>query len=308
MSYLTRAIGAVKLASKAHAPTILVVTGVVSMGAAVVGASKKTLHLEEALRPHVEQLEQIEIAAETAKNSPAVSYDDKLQARDRGKVYGRVAVDLTKLYFVPGVLFVGGAAMVFGGHRIMVQRNATLAVAFTTLSKAFDAYRANVREEFGVAADRGMLAGHKQIEVVDPETNETKVVNTLDWDNIDGDPYNRVFDGESSNQWIDDLGVNKLFLSNQQRMANIKLGLQGYLYLNEVYEALGFPPSDIGQVAGWKVKYLPDGSKDIPFVDFGIDTALPDDWKYSQKNAVYLDFNCQGLIVGGRVQKELEKR
>lgn len=305
MSYLTRAYGALKLASKAHAPTIMVVTGVASMGASVIVASKKTLYVEEVLGEHVAQLEAIQ---DTLDNPAMTSYDDKKAQKDKARVYGRVAGDMTKLYFVPGVLFVGGAALVFGGHRIMLKRNATLAIAFTGVQKAFDAYRQRVRDEFGDEVDQAMRTGYKQIETTDPQTGETVTINTRDWDNIDGDPYNRIFDGESSTQWYDDLGVNKLFLSNQQRMANIKLGLQGYLYLNEVYEALGFAPSPIGQVAGWKVKYLPDGSKDIPFVDFGIDTALPDDWKYNDKNAVYLDFNCQGLIVGGSVQKELEGR
>lgn len=300
MSYLTRAIGAAKLASKAHAPTIMVVTGVVSMGAAVVAASKKTLQAERTLEPHTEKLENIK----HSHNNGILT--DQEAARKRGQVYGAASVDLTRLYFVPGVLFVGGAGLVFGGHHIMVKRNATLAIAFTSVQKAFDAYRAKVRSEYGEEVDRAMVAG-KIVEQIDPNTGVLSEYIEPNWDNVDGDPYNRIFDQESSTQWIDDLGVNKLFLSNQQRMANIKLGLQGYLYLNEVYEALGFPQTDVGQVCGWKVKYLPDGSKDIPFVDFGIDTALPDDWKYNSKNAVYLDINCQGLIVGGRVQKELER-
>jgi len=42
-------------------------------------------------------------------------------------------------------------------------------------------------------------------------------------------------------------------------------------------------------------------------IDFGLDTPLPDDWKYSREKAIYLDFNCQGLIVGGKLQKILER-
>jgi len=302
VSNLTRLIGAAKLAAKAHAPTIMVVSGVASMGASVVMASKKTLQVEEVLGAHVVELEAIQDTLD--KHLP--SYTDKSAAKDRGVVYGRVTVDMVKLYWAPGVLFIGGAGLVFGGHRIMLKRNATLAIAFTGLKKSFDAYRQRVRDEFGPMVDQGMMTGHRQIEIVD-EDGKVQVVNTRDWDATATDPYNRVFAEGETSQWIDDLAVNKLFIQNQQRMAQILLGNRGYLYLSEVYEALGFPETDISRVVGWKARLNPDGSKDIPVLDFGLDTPLPDDWKYSKEKAIYLDFNCQGLIIGGKVQKALER-
>ena len=302
MSNLTRIVGAVKLAAKAHAPTIMVVSGVTSMGASVILASKKTLQIEERLAPHVESLEKIQHGLDLGLNG----YNDKAAAKDRGIVYGRVAVDMTKLYAVPGVLFVGGACLVFGGHRIMLKRNATLALAFTGLKKSFDAYRQRVRDEFGPMVDQGMLTGHRQIEVIDDD-GKVQTVNTRDWDADQTDPYNRLFAEGETTQWINDLAVNKLFIQNQQRMAQILLGNRGYLYLSEVYEALGFPETDISRVVGWKAGFNPDGSKEIPVIDFGLDRPLPDDWKHSKEKAIYLDFKCQGLIIGGKVQKALEK-
>lgn len=302
MSHLTRIAGAVKLAAKAHAPTIMVVTGVVSMGASVVTASRKTLSIEETLAPHVESLEKIQKGLELNLNG----YDNKAAQKDKGIVYGRVSLDLAKLYAVPGVLFVGGACLVFGGHRIMLKRNATLALAFTGLKKSFDAYRQRVRDEFGPMVDQGMLTGHKQIEVIDDD-GKVQVVNTRDWDATQTDPYNRIFGEGETSQWIDDIAVNRLFIQQQQRMAQILLGNRGYLYLSEVYEALGFPETDISRVVGWKAGFNPDGSKEIPVVDFGLDKALPDDWMHSRQKAIYLDFNCQGLIIGGKVQKALER-
>lgn len=302
MSNLTRLVGVVKLAAKAHAPTIMVVSGVASMGASVVVASKKTLQIEDTLAPHVESLEKIQSGLELKLDG----YTERVAAKDKGVVFGRVAFDLAKLYWIPGVLFTGGAALVFGGHRMMLKRNATLALAFTGLKKTFDAYRQRVRDEFGNSADQGMLTGHRQIEVIDDD-GKVQTVNTRDWDSAANDPYNRIFQQGDTNQWIDDLGVNKLFIAGQQRMAQILLGNRGYLYLSEVYEALGFPETDISRVVGWKARRNPDGSMDIPVIDFGLDQAMPDDWKYTKANAIYLDFNCQGLIIGGKVQKALEK-
>lgn len=303
MSFLTRAIGAAKLAAKAHGPTIMVISGVTSMGASVVMASKKTLELEKVLEPHVDSLTIIEQALE----AEVKNYTEKGAAKDRGQVYARVTVDVVKLYAVPSVLFIGGACLVFGGHRIMLQRNATLAIAFTGVQKAFEAYRQRAREEMGPEFDQAMMNGWVKKEVIDPETNEVRMVNSRDWETSGTDPYNRVFSRENSIRWIDDLSVNKMFIQQQQRMAQILLGHRGYLYLSEVYEALGFPETDISRVVGWKETLNPDGSKDIPVIDFGLDRSMPDDWKYTKDAAVYLDFNCQGLIVGGQVQKALEK-
>lgn len=302
MSYLTRAYGAVKLFGKAHAPTIMVTSGVISMGAAVVTAGKATLKVEDVFAKHTPNLEKI---AQGEKLTLANYTKDDARS-DRIKVYTATGIDLTKLYAVPGVLFIGGAALVFGGHHIMLKRNATLALAFTGLKKSFDAYRARVVNQWGSEADQAMMSGYNLKEVVDPETNEVKTIAARDWDLADQDPYNRVFDRWNSTQWQDDLSVNKMFVAQQVKMAQILLGQRGYVYLSELYEALGFTETDISRVVGWKVEHYPDGTKNIPVIDVGLDKPHPDDWKFSREGAIYLDFNCQGLIIGGKVQKALE--
>lgn len=303
VQFISRAIAVTKLALSANAPTIMVVGGVVSMGAGTVVACKKTLHIEEVLAKHTPMLENVE----KGESLKLEGYTPEKAKSDRIKIYSRAGLDLGKLYAVPGVLFIGGAALVFGGHRIMLQRNATLAIAFTGLKKTFDAYRGRVVQQFGHEVDQGMLSGYHMKEFVDPDTGQTTTVAMRDWDTASGDPYNRVFQQGESDEWVNDLGTNKMFIHNQQRFAQERLNRQNYLYLSDVYQALGFEETDISRVTGWKVKRNPDGSRDIPFVDFGLDKALPDDWKYSKEKAIYLDFNCQGLIVGGKVQKILEQ-
>jgi hypothetical protein len=306
MSYLSRAYGAAKLTLSANAPTIMVASGIVAMSAGTVIACKKTVHLEEVLNPHTSKLEEIKRVEEDV-NRPDYTTD---KAREyRFVVYRNAGWDCTKLYAVPGVIFISGVALVIGGHRIMLKRNATLALAFTGLKQAFDAYRSRVRDEMGSDFDQAMYTGYKVVRHgdVDPDaTNPEAMINTRDWENARLDPYNRVFEQGASKEWHNDLGLNKMFLSQQQRFAQQRLDWQDHLYLSEIYEALGFPETDISRVVGWKVRRLPDGTRDIPLVDFGLDKPHPDDWKYNQENAVYLDFNCQGLIIGGKVQKILE--
>jgi hypothetical protein len=161
--------------------------------------------------------------------------------------------------------------------------------------------------ELGHEADQTFLRGG-DLPSINTKTGQINGDGVVDWDNPDHiDPYNRVFEQGASQSWQNDLGVNKMFIAAQQKFAQEKLNRAGHLYLSEVYEALGFPESDISRVVGWKVERYPDGSKNFPVVDFGLDKPLFDDYKWNAMNAIYLDFNCQGLIVGGKVQKILEK-
>ena len=303
MSYLSRAYGAIKLAAQANAPALMTGGGVALMAAGSVAACRQTLKIEEVLEPHTVLLERVQ----EGESLELESYGPDAARADRIKIYTRVILDLGKLYAVPGIMFVGGAGLVFQGHRVMVKRNTALAVAFTGLKSLFDNYRGRVVDELGHEADQRFMHGEQVREIYDDESGASVTISTRDWDESRHDPYNRVFEQGATTAWVNDLGINKMFIANQQRFANELLNRRGYLYLSEVYEALGFPESDISRVVGWKVRKHPDGSRDIPNVDFGVDKPLPDDWKYNKENAVYLDFNCQGLIIGGKVQKVLER-
>jgi hypothetical protein len=296
MSKIREALGALKLTLKENSPTILVIGGVVVMGTGTVIACNRTLKLKATIEPHVEVLEEIADPTGRFENS----------AENKQIAISKASLDVAKLYFLPFVLFVSGSGMVFWGHNIMIKRNATLAVAFTTLKKTFDAYRARVIGASGHTADQYYMNGDRTVSGEEIGADPTKDYSSRDWEASGRDPYNRVFAQQTSDEWENDLGANKFFIGCKQKEAQRLLNRRGYLYLSEVYDSLGFEESDISRVVGWRVSTLPDGSRDIPVVDFGLDKPLPDDWKYNNKREVYLDFNCQGLIVGGKVQKMLE--
>lgn len=310
MQFLTQAVGATRLLLKEHAPTLMVVGGVASMGASVITASRKTLLVESVIEPHVEKLEKINSSIGEPMDSPGYIkhyYTKEMARQDRFKMYAVTGYTLAKHYAVPAVLFVGGASLVFGGHRMLLQRNATLAIAFTGLQKAFDKYRENARHAMGDEFDQAMISGFVRKEVVDDD-GKVQEIQTRDWGvESMADPYARVFEQGESTEWRPDLGMNKHFLEMQRKYAQEKLNAQTYLYLSDVYESLGFEETPISRLVGWKVTRNPDGSREYPQVDFGLNKPLPDDWKYSAEHAVYLDFNCK-LIIGGEVQKALEKK
>jgi len=301
LAFVTRAIGAAQLALKAHAPTLLVAGGVVSMGAGAVVACKKTLQVEDLLADRVVELERVQ----EGESLQLEGYTKDVARSDRIKVYTRAGLSLGKLYLVPGVLFVGGAALVFKGHHMMIQRNATLAIAFTALKEAFDKYRQRVVAEQGVEADQRFAHGYKTVATTDPATGELVVSTTNEWEDND-DPYNRVFRQGESSLWKRDLGLNQMLIASQQRFAQERLMRKGILWLSDVYESLGFEVNDISRVVGWRVRTLHDGTKDIPVVDFGLNKPHPLDSELAKEHAIYLDFNCQGLIVGGKIQKAIE--
>lgn len=302
MNFIGRTLGAARLLISANGPQLAVYGGLVAMTAGAIFTAKQTLNVESILAEHTPDLERI-------KHGEDLGLETYLAGgarADRTRVYTRVAIDLGKNYAIPASLFVGGGLMVIGGHRLLVQRNAALAVAFTGVKKAFDLYRSRVVDAFGVEADQGMLTGYTKTEVLGQD-GLPQVVHKRDWGGAREDAYNRVFEQGESSEWTPDIGINRNIVGCARELAQQKLNWRGYLYLSEVYEALGFEETPESRVVGWKTRRNPDGTKDIPNVDFGLDKPLHDDWKYTQEAAIYLDFNCQGLIVGGNIQRALEQ-
>ena len=98
--------------------------------------------------------------------------------------------------------------------------------------------------------------------------------------------YTRTFDAYNkhfSNSQKD----NEMFLVVQQNYFNDRLNARGYVFLNDVYDVLGFERTARGQLVGW-VKQ--EGSNPI---DFGIKEIGEDD---PNGPAFVLSFNVDGII------------
>lgn len=81
--------------------------------------------------------------------------------------------------------------------------------------------------------------------------------------------------------------MNKHYLNMQQTYANDLLRAKRRLYLNEVYDMLGLPRTEEGQVVGWI--YQENNPIGDNYVDFGITN-------YVRTGVV--DFNVDGVILG----------
>ena len=298
-----KCISKAKILCKKHAPEILLVAGTVTIISSAVYACRQTLKAHDILENANSDLDDIETAI---SSSNIEDYTPKDIRSDRRKVYGRTVLDLTKCYGPAVVGGLVGFGMIFGGHKILRGRNIALTAAYSGLLAKYNDYRNRVIAKFGEEEDNLIRTGLEKadISVLDDEGNEVEVknANVIHDDGSGHSIYARIFDETNSN-WSRNPVTNLMFLRSHQEFANQKLRADGYLFLNDVYEALGMPRTSEGQIVGWV--YDPEkeieGHNGDDYVDFGIYNELyKDSAKRDFINAaepcVWLDFNVDGVI------------
>lgn len=214
------------------------------------------------------------------------------------KMAGRVALD-----YAPSALMIGGGvAMVVWSHNKLRSRLAALGAAYATLEGMYTEYRSRVIEDYGEDVDRKFRLGIRDEELTYTKTlkngKEKEVTEVCEAVHPDGSSYSmyaRYFDQFNSNMHVKDQEANFDFLRIQQNIANEKLNRKGYLFLNEVYDSLGFKEVPEGQLVGW-VKGMGDS-----YVDFGLFEARNADARnysdYNGKETCFvLDFNVDGVM------------
>lgn len=303
MNELTRKFYRVGFKFKKHSPEILVGAGVVGVVASAVMACKATTKLDDVLAETKDTVDKIHDVTEHPEKIPeGKEYTVEDSKKDLTIVYTQAGVKLVKLYGPAVVLGTVSIAAIIGGHHILRKRNIALAAAYTAVDKGFKEYRGRVLERFGEEVDRELRYNikAKEIEktVTDANGKETVVKETVDVadPNLTSD-YARFFD-DGCTGWTKDPEFNLMFLKDQQRYADDLLKSKGHLFLNEVYDMLGIPRTQAGQVVGWIYdEKNPIGDN---FIDFGI-YDIADERKRSFVNGyertILLDFNVDGNIL-----------
>lgn len=303
MNALTRKFYRVGFKFKKHSPEILVGAGVVGVVASAVMACKATTKLDDVLAETKDTVDKIHDVTEHPEKIPeGKEYTVEDSKKDLTIIYTQAGVKLVKLYGPAVVLGTVSIAAIIGGHHILRKRNIALAAAYTAVDKGFKEYRGRVLERFGEEVDRELRYNikAKEIEktVTDANGKETVVKETVDVadPNLTSD-YARFFD-DGCTGWTKDPEFNLMFLKDQQRYANDLFKSKGHLFLNEVYDMLGIPRTQAGQVVGWIYdEKNPIGDN---FIDFGI-YDIADERKRSFVNGyertILLDFNVDGNIL-----------
>ena len=299
---VSRAFHKVGFELKKHSPEIFVVAGVIGTVASAVMACRATLKVNETLEQPKKNIDKIHTAVEKGVTEIGESYSVEDSKKDLVKVYAHTGVQFAKLYGPSVALGAVSIASILAGHNLLHKRNVALAAAYATIDQGFKDYRNRVVERFGKELDKELRYGIKAQEVTETVVNEdgteqtvTNTVDVIDKKNYSG--YARCFD-ETCAGWDRDAERNLFYLIQVQNMMNEKLQRQGYLFLNDVYKALGMQMSVAGQTVGWIYdEKHPVGDN---FVDFGIHDLHDKEKRLfvnGYEKSIWLDFNVDGDIL-----------
>lgn len=288
--------GKSKLQLEKRSPEIFMVVGAITFVGAVFAVSKAALEIDKIMDAHEEKVEQIhETTGKTVTDEDGNEkvYTEEIAANDIKITTAKTVVAIVKA----GAPAIGFAALSLTSflvsNRILKKRYLGALAWGKSISKAFKVYRDRVIEEGGIELDRHYMFGTKYEQVekkITDEKGKTKKV-TEEQEVIDeakplASPYARVFDRKNKN-WDKNTEFTMMFLRGQESMLNNLLQARGYVFLNEVYDALGFEWTTNGQFVGW-IK------GDNVYIDFGLtryhDPAVRE-YINGERNVILLDFN-----------------
>ena len=285
---------------KKRSPEILVAIGVIGTVASAVIACRATTKAGDILEKAKESLDAVHMCESDETHAEEYTPDDA--RKDKTIIFVQTGMKFAKLYAPAVILGALSISCMVASNDILRKRNAALAAAYTAVDTGFKEYRSRVKERFGEEVDRELRHNIKALTVSETVVNEKGKEETVERTLKVADPnvysdYARVFD-ESNANYEKDSEYNKHFLISQQNYFNDRLRSQGYLFLNEVYEALGFDRTKAGQIVGWT--WNPDSPTGDNYVDFGIfevDREKARDFVNGYERAIVLDFNVDGPIL-----------
>lgn len=300
MNLVTRNINRVGFQLKKHSPEILVVVGIAGAVTSAVMACKATTKVNDILNDTKSQVDKVHKVLEDEAISPEM-YSEEDGKKDLAIIYAKTGLNFVKLYGPSVLLGAVSIASILASNNILHKRNIALAAAYTAVDTGFKEYRGRLIERFGKELDKELKYNIKsetvQETVIDEKGNEQTVDKVIEVanPNIYSD-YARCFD-DGCKGWTKDPELNLVFLKQMQQYANDKLRAKGHLFLNEVYDMLGFPRSRAGQIVGWI--YDEKNKVGDNFVDFGIYDATKQpnrDFVNGYERVIWLDFNVDGPI------------
>ena len=297
---------------KKHSPEILVVAGVVGTVASAVLACKATLKAPDILENAKEDIDKIHERTEHGCTEAGQEYTEADSKKELATVYLKTGVEFGKLYAPAVALGALSITSIVTSNNILRKRNVALAAAYATVDKGFKEYRGRVIERFGEEVDRQLkynIQSKEVTETVVDEKGKEKQVKTIknyiNPDDISG--YARFFEEYTRDEkgnvvknpnWEPNNEYNLMFLKAQQKYANdLLIARNGTpVFLNEVYDMVGLPRSQAGQIVGWV--YDPESDRGDNYIDFGIfaNSMSYSDYVYGNDPAILLDFNVDGNV------------
>jgi hypothetical protein len=288
---VTRTFGRQLLIARKHAPSIFFGLGVGSVIGGTIMACRATMKAGPLVDEFHHDIKNVHELKERYDEEHETSYDEQQYTKDVLYVYAKGTWRFVKLYAPAAALSVAGIAMLSGSHGMLMRRNAALTSTLALATKALDDYRNRVRKEIGHDREKELYVG-EMIDVVEMrEDGDMHIVGEV----IDTNTlslYSKVF-CETNENWENDNELHRNFIQCQQNFADAQLHARGHVFLNEVYEMLGFPHTKAGAIVGWVLR----GPNSDNFVEFGLFERRNYDAVNGYENAIVLDFNVDGVIL-----------
>ena len=215
------------------------------------------------------------------------------------KTCGKVAV----AYGPGAVVEVGSLVGMWKGYGKVKTTCIGLSTAYMGLKAGFDKYRSNVKETYGEEADKKMLYGYREQEVVHTEedgTTTSETIHVYPQNSADmPSPYARYFCYGEADAAEKSYDYNLDFVRQAQIVAQNMLNCNRKLMLNDVYEMLGIKHSVAGNHVGWinhKGIVSGDGRVDLRIQTVYREVIGPDGQPAGWERVIMIDPNVDGAI------------
>lgn len=304
-------------------PEILIGIGIVGSIGATILACKATLKNDEILKKNKAVRD---IADENIKKLPRSEYSLEDYKKDKLIISANTVKDIALNYLPAVTVGIASIASILCGYNILSKRTVAIMTAYNALEKSFMSYRQRVIDDQGREKDMEYMSGVKAVKVTKKDKNgktkkETKIKTTFGrtispyarwytepisyerFKEIIKDKPNLYPEGTKNSDYILYAGTslfssreyNRYTLAAQEQNANDLLMSRASttrrVFLNEVYEMLGFEPTIAGQHVGWSL----DSKYGDHYISFGLD-KFPEDLGYI-KGSILLDFNVDGEVL-----------
>jgi len=324
---LAKLAGKTAFFAKEHGAELLSAAGVVSVVSGVVMTTKASLKVHKVMEEYdrvktklvMEEYLKIEDDGETVS-----TYNEEDVKKEVIILQTQTGLQLVKMYAPAVILTTTGIACLLSSNNILKKRLVALSAAYKTLEEGYTAYRRRVVEEYGEEKDLYFKTGLRTEKLEIEEINEkgkpvTKLVDVVNTDNFGGSPYSRIYSRATSSEWMNgSIIANEDRLEHVHKFCNTRLQAQGYMFINSVYEELGFEPTIAGQEVGWlsageieKLRKQGIDYKGDGYIDF---LSLYNNHLKSQNRQnreeyaeIPLDFNVDGPILAKLAILKLEQ-
>ena len=200
----------------------------------------------------------------------------------------------TAVHWLPVVIAASASLIMFGkSFGILKGRYFEMAAYAATLVKENDSLKDEILK-LKSGDGKTVMDGSGEVVETEPE-QQNEYDRSIVW------KCAKFFD-ESNENWEKNAEYNKDFIIGKQQWANRILKRDGFLLLNDVYDWLGLPKTQFGNMFGWKYYKDPEEAKRngaANEVKFGLDydSQQVRDFINGYERSVLLRFNVDPLPI-----------